>query len=722
MRRNRVDALASVLQCFDAEEESDESSRIPPIASSVGVQEQLRDLIEGQADCAAAVDESLRWENLVSVCNSLLLFRDMLKLNISVDLDHIASLLKDSVHIPDDVKVEMRAVAMAAVMPVKEEVKAAMDVVKDIPSADMNAAAEEDEEWDESVAVAGPTVEPSSSSSLESSTPKHDLARAYVERIILSLVNVLSDDLTALLELTEDKKSHGAHLPLNHLTWPEHVRMLIVTRLTEDFNAQWRPKPEDMTFILKGNKGIGFRSNKNMVRNFRYRMVADLQKPEDDKPAIALAPTVDYASLPCPANLNDYFTEVEIESALEGMALDAGYSMSYRRCARVLLKLVKMSITKHLIWEIDSNTYPYFYSIISRPMMLCNVATNLVIRAYGEEDMEVCMCFYRDVSLSALNSFAFYSETNVISGHAVRVAQTLRRHMRAWVWDAAAPAVERCTDQFCFLSGRPLPPSPPVSHIKCFKCSASFHLDHLESLQHHAHVHPSYELVSNFNEEWCCLFCIQESSSSDRSLHVDTIPYTSSVFDFNEWGFTASVPWFMSVDISSRATEVLADEESRCRFEALKLLCDPQKMSSPRVGDKLIIIRALCDLLKYNAKCAEYVSKLQSECNKLLRTVAKDSFRDAELLDIVKVIVKDNAVAVYHNLFEGSDDAAEADVSGVIEGRCIVCKGTTYEEELPEDAQVVLCDGCNGEAHLECLNLAEVGGSRTPVMADLFRC
>jgi hypothetical protein len=53
--------------------------------------------------------------------------------------------------------------------------------------------------------------------------------------------------------------------------------------------------------------------------------------------------------------------------------------------------------------------------------------------------------------------------------------------------------------------------------------------------------------------------------------------------------------------------------------------------------------------------------------------------------------------------------------SRVTEGRCTVCMGSTYEEDCPPAAggdahghEVILCDGCNGEAHLRCLGLAAV--------------
>lgn len=75
--------------------------------------------------------------------------------------------------------------------------------------------------------------------------------------------------------------------------------------------------------------------------------------------------------------------------------------------------------------------------------------------------------------------------------------------------------------------------------------------------------------------------------------------------------------------------------------------------------------------------------------------------------------------------------------SFLTEGRCLICNGSTYEEdENEEDRQqsnvtVILCDGCNCEAHLRCLELKSVRLyvfvtlmllSTTLVIMAIFRC
>lgn len=692
MRRNRGEALAAVLQQLDEEEA--ESADLPKHAHSSSVaQEHLSALVDGLPDCAL-LDKSARWEDLVSVSNTLLLFRDVLKVNVATDLDKVADLMHES----SGLGLQSTSNIEAKTSPPHSEAD------KDVLSASNKQNAHDDEEeWDETAATSSQEAQAQQQEAQEREDRRH-LAKAYLERILLSLLRLLSDDLNSILETTEkgDKRTRVL-LPLNHLTWPEHMRMLLIARLALSFNEMWNPKPEEVLFIVKGNKGIGFRSNKSMARNIRYRFVAFASK-DSNAEVESYAPNVDFASLPIPPNVNDFYADSELESALESLAGDSEYSEAYRRCAKVLIKILKITASKHMVWEIDSNLYPYYYTIIKRPIMLCNVASNLVSKAYGERD--VSLCFYRDVSLAAVNCFAFYSETNTISAQAIKVLHALRRHMIEWVWKSDAPKIELCSDSVCIVSHNQLPISPP-SFVKCSKCMAAFSLVTLDTMNHFANIPPTREILTNHQEEWCCHLCIQEDST--WKSYTDNIPFDSPPFLFNEWGLSGSVPWFLNEDIVFRTVEFIEDEENRTRLEALRIVCSPERLVEFSVADKLVVLRALCDMLRYNPKCCDFISRLQADCSKLLKLVAKETVREAEILELVRAIVTDRAKGVLRSFFEGLDESSEELLrSRVIEGRCVICRGSTYEGDLAEDEEVVLCDGCNGEAHLRCLNLKEV--------------
>ena len=44
----------------------------------------------------------------------------------------------------------------------------------------------------------------------------------------------------------------------------------------------------------------------------------------------------------------------------------------------------------------------------------------------------------------------------------------------------------------------------------------------------------------------------------------------------------------------------------------------------------------------------------------------------------------------------------------IISGRCVICKRSTFESDLQEGESVILCDGCNAEAHFACTKVTSV--------------
>jgi transcription elongation factor Elf1 len=244
--------------------------------------------------------------------------------------------------------------------------------------------------------------------------------------------------------------------------------------------------------------------------------------------------------------------------------------------------------------------------------------------------------------------------------------------------------------------------------IKCSKCSASFSVSALDSFHDFAHIAPSNESVTNYQDEWYCYLCVQEDSSADVDNFKDGLPFTTPLFRLNEWGLSSAMPWFLNDDIVTRTVEFIEDDENRVRLEALRIICLQEMSSTLSVEDKLVVIHALCDLLKYNTKCIDHVSKFQSECSKLMKMVTKESIREAELLEIIKSMIGDRATGMLHYFFEGMDGSEDVIRSRVTEGRCGICRGSTFPGDLSEDEHVLLCDRCNGEVHLKCLNRTEV--------------
>jgi PHD-finger len=108
--------------------------------------------------------------------------------------------------------------------------------------------------------------------------------------------------------------------------------------------------------------------------------------------------------------------------------------------------------------------------------------------------------------------------------------------------------------------------------------------------------------------------------------------------------------------------------------------------------------------------CA-FVSPLQvnAYCQKLGTISAKSAFREADFMKVVKAIAGEDGVALCRSLLDGIDDDGEGELqSRVTEGRCTVCMGSTYEDDCEEGDDIILCDGCNAEAHIRCLNMKVV--------------
>ena len=717
-KRCRIEASTQVLNYFDNEEELeaslhcvDTAGGVSDVAASRGADvKELDELLRGLPVCRVTDKEHVGWEDLVAVSSTLLLFRDRLRLNLSPDIDLLASLLHDSTHPP----VTQVSLSVADPLPEpgkSEEIKmqdAFSDVDKSRPKMD---PVDGEEEWDESepakISASLPLKSPPSGADSAAT------AKAFIERIFLSLMKLLSEDLHGMLEQSEwarereKERKKKVRLPLNHLTWAEQARMLLIARLIEDF-SDGPVKPEEVVLLIRGNRGVNCRSNKNMARNFRYRFVARSAREAMHKDTgVAMPVCPDTSILPFPPNDHDYRDEKELETSLEEVAADESFPEEYRRCARVLLKLVHLTASKNLMWEVDSNAFPYYYSIVKRPIMFCNIASNLCSQAYGETVTHISLAFYRDVSQAAFNSLIF-SEVS-LGVQAIKILHALRRHMLHWVWSPSPPPLNLCTDQFCFLSQQQLPSNFHTASIKCGKCSASFSTSYLEDFKHFAHIAPTLEMATNHQEEWVCHFCIAEDSTVANELRYDEhMPAINRLFRVNEWGVSGEIPWMMNGDLSARSAEVLADEEVRVRFEALSILSDPRRMTALSVGDKLVMLRALCDLLKHNSKCADAVNRLYGDCQRLLKNASKEAIREAELLESVKAVLGDGAIiGVFRRLFEGAE-GGDLDLIRVTDGRCVICKGSTFEDDMPSEEEVVLCDGCNGEAHLRCLQLAEV--------------
>lgn len=154
-----------------------------------------------------------------------------------------------------------------------------------------------------------------------------------------------------------------------------------------------------------------------------------------------------------------------------------------------------------------------------------------------------------------------------------------------------------------------------------------------------------------------------------------------------------------------------------CRVDGRTRVYEPKTWS---ISDRLTALRGLCELIRDNPSSHEYLSHLSNDCLKLAKLASPTGNGtslpvEADFVEQCKAVAGDEALEVFRSVMDGRA-LCEGDVEGddiyaqnaVVAGRCLSCKGSTFEDDCRADDTVLLCDGCNVEAHLRCLSLASV--------------
>ena len=645
-----------------------------------------------------------------------------------------------------------------------------------------------------------------------------------------------------------------ARFPLNQLTWPELARLVILQHVLQELGYD-KLKTQH---CLRGSRGGGSllhsKSGKSIVRLIRHRLAvrsrpttpsigaADESSMHSDRhPAVTgmatfagspisnqdrllLMPLMIRALRSGGADLDRlelaaecvqssssssvkttaataemYFSsEKEISSQLQQCSVSQStHTEAYRRCCKVLLRLLSLPQAKPFIWEVDCSAHADYYSIIKTPVTYMNIADSLLNKLYGQEDTQVFAKFCRDLLQVVINCVTYNSEDSPLVAQAQSLLLASYRYLERWIDATPRPALSLCDDRFCLLSQQFIDPSLSSSSVlKCGRCSGSYSkafLDHTGTGQASPSTHwtdyrdfylkPSATDPSPISPEWFCPLCLREDSETVLmmlQLHdgggghhqqqllrgsIDTAP-----FHFDEWGFSNTIPWLFNACYSSMAqtvrelyphllphldalyvlsntgnTAVLGRHHLASASSSSSSSSASSSSSSNSAGtkqtwtfcDRLTVLVALCSVLRSSGRSIELMKSLADECDKLLQISSKSSFREADFMTIVKETVGDEGVAHCRTLLDGYDGSAEVYLHNLVtEGRCVVCNGSTFEDDmmgptpLPRKANidgsndvdglekeklchqdndmVMLCDGCNAEVHLKCLNLQAV--------------
>jgi len=263
-------------------------------------------------------------------------------------------------------------------------------------------------------------------------------------------------------------------------------------------------------------------------------------------------------------------------------------------------------------------------------------------------------------------------------------------------------------------------------------------------------------MLEQSNDDWLCPLCLREDSLLLVPQLVGVVSAKAETeevkeilsFYFDEWGPTATIPWLLNSSYSREFLNLQSRNPDTSRlFEMLKILTDPScsgvipqfathatktpkhlnkhllagQCQSPHLrnwslSERLSVLGGLCLLLRSDQNIMDVIDLMYTDCENLVKISSKPNFREADFMTLVRQLCGEDGVNLCRGLLDGItvDSQNQQDSSAylqnmITEGRCVVCNGSTFEEESEEPGeQILLCDGCNAEVHLKCLNLTTV--------------
>ncbi len=447
------------------------------------------------------------------------------------------------------------------------------------------------------------------------------------------------------------------------------------------------------------------------------------------------------------------------------------YKEVYCRCALVLQRLLTFSCSKNLIWDITADEVPEYFEVINRPVMLANVVMHLLHKSYDnvidnldtlDADESIYSMFYFEVQSVFNNCYTFNTEIQPIVAQTHKAQLTFFRLMQLWIFVETRPSIDKCDGGYCMLSSRVIERDV---EMRCGHCNGCFHLEALSDayLSGNTDVVPvAQELVDSPASEWVCPYCMQEDSAFDSGVIGKQTKEESECF-VDELGPSLSFPWQLNPRLNMDAAKLCADN---LRFDscikALTILSNPAKtgiMPTTKSRDSrhdeyseiadqdaaasflkqwtlqehITILKALMFCYTVQPKSTKRIEHLQKSVEQLHAAASGPVFKEGTFLSIVDDITGNVGSLKCRSMLDeimGDESNHKRTIhSRIFTGRCSVCKGGTFPEDMLSDDEdeadekdksskvnnqknpmkmVILCDGCNSEAHLKCLNLAGV--------------
>ena len=149
--------------------------------------------------------------------------------------------------------------------------------------------------------------------------------------------------------------------------------------------------------------------------------------------------------------------------------------------------------------------------MVTEPLVFSTIATYLVQQKYGKDYANVAHAFYADVRRAIDACHTFYTEYQPFVAQSQKLGMAALRHSVQWLLRNGPEKmpVEKCTDQFCLMSGNAIKQG---AGIKCGRCSGVFCLDALHVVKGEASlIKPTQAIVDKNTEEWVCLYCVRRT-------------------------------------------------------------------------------------------------------------------------------------------------------------------------------------------------------------------
>jgi hypothetical protein len=611
------------------------------------------------------------WDDVMTLTNTLHLFKRHLKIEAPVQLDGLVHSIDLAARAPALRKASPRVGDAAAAGVVAED--GAMDVVATGDDANATSTAlvkseskdnEEEAEFNDDADAVRPSAAVASTALVTTAGPPAEVtiesklaqAEADLDKIQLKMMKHLLRELRDILDIADPaagdsgagssaakgkpvgtsgmSKAVAGRLPLNQLTWAELARMAILNHLYQEQGHQ----RENIQHVLRGAKGAPhFRLAKNVIRNIRYRIAVQSKLPAttattasggevssgcgncaagicsaSGAPLQFMGAQVNpenrlacMSALQCastakenkstvggidPETLalyrervvyqnNHFVSEKEIIQSLDQMTSTtsvadgsapvlphSSYSEMYKRCSRVLSRLINLNPAKNLIWEVDAHDYPDYYVTIFRPVMYTGIAAALLNKQYSFPEAEgvdqealVGALFAADLMQVPINCVTFNSEITPVVSQAYKMLHASHRMLSTWIYSPTRPAMSMLAESFCLLTHEYI---VPTDALKCGKCTGFYCRSALEEVCEGGssdgarkigaeyapfYVAPTQEIIDQVNEEWVCPLCLSEDSQTlSRNLHPASLAavYGAS-FSIDEWGPSSRVPWVL---------------------------------------------------------------------------------------------------------------------------------------------------------------------------------